>query len=131
MTVKVWCQTGRGTLDNWPTDRPDPRPYEDTLMTVGVAARPCRVLDPSTREWVEDPGKVETLFGLCTTDGYLTHMSYSDTYGPSWTESLDRIRSWGPERAYWYFDVGSNGRPLRIRLDLLETVMRVLGLPTK
>ncbi|SRR6266498_1090743 len=79
-------------------------------------------------EWV-DSDIPETLFGICDQFGYLTHMCYSRrTFGIKSWEGF-AVTSKHPRKFdEFYFDAGSNGRPLYVTYRELRQAMYALGL---
>lgn len=73
---------------------------------------------------VEDRGKNGRVFGIVKSK-QMTHWAYYvNDLNP--VKSLHRIES-GPE-PYFYFDAGQNGHPIRIHLNELKRVYKVLEL---
>jgi hypothetical protein len=122
-TIVVTIQAGKGHLSGGPHDK-DERPFTEEKSTLGCLTCPVLSYSAESQEWLATDA-MQTLFGLCTPDGYLTQMHYGSTYCGPWGTFPQHARENG---GYWYFDAGGNGRPIRIAADELERAMIELGL---
>ena len=73
----------------------------------------------------DHPLGIRKVFGLCTWDGYLTHMSYASDYADPREMLTFTVKN---TKGVFYFDAGSNGRPVTISHLELAQAFQKLGL---
>lgn len=78
-------------------------------------------------EWVNS-NEDETLFGYCDKEGYLTHMCYSLSHTAKTWEEFSTTSKHARKYNEFYFDAGSNGRPLYIDYREMRQALYNLGL---